>query len=162
MGFIQLSTHELILDIPDIIIGETTIKRTATCFKMNYVLGGKMVVLTWIVKHYAKNPDGTKGDYLQFIGDWAKESIADNTSMCDVTNGHPIEKTYDTGQVEKDANGNPILDPDGNEIKIFDYDPSINYTGQYDFFFNLGESQEVLVNSMILQFGSLVASWDKN
>lgn len=161
MAFIQLSTHELIIDIPDIIIAGTVVKREARCFKMSYVMDQKQVVLTWLVRHYAKNEDGTKGDYLSFIPDWAKESIADNTVMCDVTNGSPIEKTYDTGEVEKDENGNPVLYPNGNEIEIYDYDPAINYTGQYDFFFNLAENHPVLVNQMILQFGSLVESWDK-
>lgn len=159
MAYIQLTTHDLIIDIPDIQIGGTVIKRDATLFNMNYHPEKKRVVLQWIVKHYAKNEDGTKGDYLSFIKDWVKESIADNTSMCDITNGHPIEKTYDTGEVEKDGNGNPVLDGDGNEIKIFDYDPAINYTGQYDFFFNMAESQPVLVNPLILQFGSLISNW---
>ena len=161
MPYIQLSTNDIVIDIPDVNIGQTVIKRTATLFDMDYNTHNKQVVLRWLVKHYANNADGTKGDYLPFIQDWAKESIADNTTMCDVTNGQPIYKTHDTGEVEKDANGNPILDANGNQVPIMDYDPAINYSGQYDVFFNMAQAQPVLVNPMIIQFGQLVQSWDK-
>ena len=161
MPYIQLSTNEIVIDIPDVIIAQTVIMRTATLFDMDYNTHNKQVVLRWLVKHYAKNADGTKGDYLSFVPDWAKESIADNTTMCDVTTGQPIYQTYDTGEVEKDESGNPKLDEQGNEIKIMDYDPAINYSGQYDAFFNMAQAQPVLVNPMIIQFGQLVADWNK-
>lgn len=161
MPYIQLSTKDIVIDIPDLMIGQTVIKRTATLFDMDYNTHNKQLVLRWLVKHYAKNADGTKGDYLPFIADWAKESIADNTTMCDLTNGQPIYQMFDTGEVEKDENGNPKIDEQGNEIKIMDYDPAINYSGQYDVFFNMAQSQPVLVNPMIIQFGQLIESWVK-
>jgi hypothetical protein len=149
MPYTQLQTHDITIDIPDLIIEETVIKRAASLHSMIYNIATKQLVLQWLVKHYAKNTDGTKGDYLSFITDWTKESIADNSSMCDVTNGYPIEKTYDTGEV--DEQGNPIMD----------YDPAITYTGQYDFFFTLAENQPVQVNAMIIQFGQLITNWNK-
>ncbi|HVZ96421.1 MAG TPA: hypothetical protein VG847_06075 [Chitinophagaceae bacterium] len=150
MAYTQLQTSDIVINIPDIIIGDTVIKRTATCFNLNYNAANKFVAVQWLVKHYAKNSDGSLGEYLYFIPDWTKESIADNTTMCDVTNGHPIDKTYDTGQ--KDENGNEIMD----------YDPAITYTGQYDYFFNLAETQQVNVNALIIAFGQLITNWDKN
>lgn len=150
MSYTQLTTNAISIDIPDIQIGDTIVKRTASCFNLNYNADQKFVAVQWLVKHYAKNSDGTKGDYLSFIPDWTKQSIADNSTMCDVTNGHPIDKTYNTGQ--KDDDGNDIMD----------YDPNINYTGQYDFFFNMAETQSVQVNALILQFGQLITNWDKN
>lgn len=150
MPFIQIETPSLEIDIPDFTTGETIIKRSATLFAMIYNQNTKQLSVTWSVKHFSKNADGTKGDYLgTVIPDWSKTSIADNTTMCDATNGHPIEK-IDTG--EKDAEGNPIMD----------YDANITYMGQYDFFWNLAQSQPVEVHNMLINFGGLVESWDKN
>lgn len=149
MPYIQLSTNDIVIDIPDVILGQTVIVRTAMLFDMDYNTHNKQLVLRWLVKHYAKNADGTRGDYLPFISDWVKESIADNTTMCDVTNGQPIYQTFDTGEVDEQGNA------------IMDYDPAINYSGQYDVFFNMAQAQPVLVNPMIVQFGQLIESWVK-
>jgi hypothetical protein len=67
--------------------------------------------------------------------------------MCDVTNGFPIYEIV----VGQDENGEDILG----------YDPAINYTGQYDFFSNLAETQPVMIHAMIIQFGNNVLSWEK-
>ena len=148
MSFIQIETPRLQINIPDLVKDETVIKRTATLFNMNYNQSSKELVLQWNVKHYS-NDSGQLGEYLgKVIPDWTKETIADNTTMCDASNGHPIEK-IDTG--EKDEQDNPIMD----------YDQNIPYMGQYDFFYQLAGNQPILVHPMIIQFGGLVQSWDK-
>jgi hypothetical protein len=146
MAYVQLTTPDIEISIPDIEIGETLIKRKAKLFSLIYNKGSKEVSVAWIVKHFASTADGF-GEYLSFIPDWSKTSVADNTTMCDVTNGFPIYKII----VGQDENGNDILN----------YDPAINYTGQYDFFCHLAETQPVLIHAMIIQFGNNVASWDK-
>jgi len=149
MPLIQIDTPNLEIAIPDFIKGDTVIKRVAELFTMIYNQATKQLSITWVIKHFAKNTDGTKGEYLgAVIPDWSKTSIADNTTMCDVANGHPIQK-IDTGEVDED--GNPI----------FDYNPQITYMGQYDFFWNLAQTQPVEVHNMIINFGGLVESWDK-
>lgn len=149
MPLVQIETPSLEINIPDFAKDETIVKRSATLFSMIYNQFTKQLSITWLVKHFSKNIDGTKGEYLgAVIPDWSKTSIADNTTMCDISNGHPIEK-IDTGEV--DESGNPILD----------YDVNITYMGQYDFFWNLAQTQPVEVHNMIINFGGLVENWDK-
>lgn len=149
MPLLQIETPQLEIEIPDFITAETVIKRSATLFSMIYNQFTKQLSITWTVRHFAKNSDGSKGDYLgPVIPDWSKTSIADNTTMCDVANGHPIYK-IDTSEVDEE--GNPILD----------YDPEITRMGQYDFFWNLAQTQPISVHAMIINFGGLIVSWEK-
>jgi hypothetical protein len=62
-----------------------------------------------------------------------------------VSNGYPIAKI----EVGLDEAGLPIMD----------YDPLVNYTGQYDFFCAMAESQSVNVHAMIRQFGNMITEW---
>jgi len=146
MAYINLPPVEIEIEIPSIVIDETTILRKAKCFSLVYNRNSQEVALAWTVKHYAATATGY-GEYLSFIPDWGLTSVADNTTMCDVTNGKPIYKIV----VGQDENGNDIMD----------YDPAINFTGQYDFFSNLAETQPVMIHQMMIQFGNDVVSWDK-
>lgn len=146
MAHVQLTPQEIEIAIPDIEIGQTVIKRKAKLFSLIYNKGSKEVSVAWIIQHYAATAEGF-GEYLSFIPDWSKTTVADNTTMCDVTNGFPIQMI----EIRQDEDGDPI----------FDYDPAINYTGQYDFFCNLAETQPVLIHAMIIQFGNQVQSWEK-
>lgn len=114
---------------------------------MKYNQDKEFVSVQWVVKHYAKNADGSLGDYLTVIPDYTKETIADNTTMCDVNTGIPIEKNY------------PTTDLEGNQV--LDYDPNITYTGQYDFFAYVAEMKDIKVNKMIRDFGLMVTDWSK-
>jgi hypothetical protein len=146
MPYVQLPPIEIEIPIPDIQIGQTVIKRKAKLFSLIYNKGSKEVAITWTVQHYAATADGI-GEYLSFIPDWSVTSVADNTTMCDVSNGFPIGMI----EVGKDDDGDPV----------FDYDPKINYTGQYDFFCQLAQNKPVLIHAMIIQFGQKVKSWEK-
>ena len=146
MAYVQLPPIEIEISIPDIEIGETVIKRKAKLFSLIYNKGSKELSVAWTVQHYAATAQGF-GEYLTFIPDWSKTSVADNSTMCDVTNGFPIQKI----EIGQDENGNPI----------YDYEPSINYTGQYDFFSYLAETQPVKIHEMIIQFGNKFETWVK-
>jgi hypothetical protein len=146
MAYVQLTTPEIEIPIPDIEIEQTLIKRKAKLFSLIYNKGSKEVAIAWTVQHYAATAEGY-GNYLSFIPDWSLTSVADNTTMCDVTNGFPIEKV----EVRQDENGNPIMD----------YNLKVNYTGQYDFFCQLAETQPVMIHQMIIMFGNNVTSWEK-
>jgi hypothetical protein len=147
MAYVQLTTPDIEIAIPDIEIGQTLIKRKAKLFSLIYNKGSKEVSIAWTVQHYAATTADGYGQYLDFIPDWSKTSVADNSTMCDVTNGFPIQMI----QIGQDEDGDPI----------YDYDPKINYTGQYDFFCQLAETQPVKIHEMIIQFGQNVASWEK-
>jgi hypothetical protein len=147
MAYVQLTTPEIEIEIPSIEIGSTVIRRKAKLFSLIYNKGSKEVAVAWTVQHYAATTADGYGDYLSFIPDWSVTSVADNSTMCDVATGFPIEKIV----IEQDILGNDILG----------YDPAINYTGQYDFFCHLAETKPVLIHAMIIQFGNNVQSWEK-
>jgi hypothetical protein len=147
MAYVQLPTPEIEIEIPSMEIGSTVIRRKAKLFSLIYNKGSKEVAIAWTVQHYAATTADGYGEYLAFIPDWSKTSVADNTTMCDVTNGFPIQII----QLGQDEDGDPL----------YGYDPAINYTGQYDFFCHLAETQPVLIHQMIIQFGNNVVSWEK-
>jgi len=147
MPYIQLQPAEIEIEIPSIEIGSTVIRRKAKLFSLIYNKGSKEVAIAWTVQHYAATTADGYGDYLAFIPDWSKTSVADNSTMCNVTNGFPIQMI----QIGQDEDGDPL----------YGYDPAINYTGQYDFFCQLAETQPVLIHQMIIQFGNNVVSWEK-
>jgi len=147
MAYVQLPPTEIEIEIPSIEIGSTVIRRKAKLFSLIYNKGSKEVAVAWTVQHYAATTADGYGEYLAFIPDWSKTSVADNSTMCDVTNGFPIQMI----QIGQDEDGDPL----------YGYDPAINYTGQYDFFSHLAETQPVMIHAMIIQFGNLVESWVK-
>jgi hypothetical protein len=147
MAYVQLTTPDIEIEIPSIEIGSTVIRRKAKLFSLIYNKGSKEVAIAWTVQHYAATTADGYGEYLAFIPDWSKTSVADNTTMCDVTNGFPIQMI----EIGQDEDGDPL----------YGYDPAINYTGQYDFFCQLAETQPVLIHQMIIQFGNNVVSWEK-
>ena len=145
MPLIPFETPRIVIDIPDLEIDSTVIKRQAEVFTLLYNQNSKEVAVTYTVKHYS-DCDGQPGEYMgKTIVDWSKETIADNTTMCNTENGHPIEKL-------------PEGDPDADENG---YPRNLNYMGQYDFFYMLAQTQPVQIHSLIIQFGQLVQSWEK-
>lgn len=70
------------------------------------------------------------------ISSYSKESIADNTTMVDVNTG-------------------TILTPDADGNYPGDY------TGQYDWFNMIAETQPIKVHDMIRQYGLAVENWNK-
>lgn len=140
----NISTPQISIDIPDAEYGDTVIKRKAVLFNMNYNQSVKQLVLQWQVKHFA-DVNGTAGDPITLIPDWTKETIADNTTMCNAANGYPMEPL---------AAGDPNADENG-------YPKDMNYMGQYDFFYALAAQQPITVHPLIIQFGQLVQSWEK-
>jgi len=147
MAYVQLPPIEIEIPIPSIEISSTVIRRKAKLFSLIYNKGSKEVAIAWTVQHYAATTADGYGQYLDFIPDWSKTSVADNTTMCDVTNGFPIQMI----QIGQDEDGDPL----------YGYDPAINYTGQYDFFSHLAETQPVMIHAMIIAFGNRVESWEK-
>lgn len=137
MAYTQLPVHNIEIDIPDLVRDATVIKRKAVFISMVYNASHKFVVVNWRIEHFANN-GGEPGEKMPYMPDRLFESIADNTTMCRLDTGVPIEKNEDG-----------------------EYDESIAYTGQYDFFSHLAESQPILVNSMIETFGILINNWDK-
>ena len=125
--------YPIVLEIPDVVIDGTVLKRKASLFTMTYNLGKLYVSLSWEVSYWATNPDSTYGEQLTFIPKYTKESVADNTTKVD-----------STGTIVPP-------NPDGT------YPPGV--IGQFDFFNNVAENVPVLVNTLIRQYGEAVKEW---
>ena len=120
--------YPIVLDIPDVVINETILKRKASLFTMTYNISKQYVALAWEVTYYSAKDDGSYGDEISFIPKYTKESVADNTVKVD-----------STGQILQP-------DPEGN------YPPGA--IGQFDFFNNMAENVPIKVNAVIRQYGA--------
>lgn len=120
--------YPIVLDIPDVVINETILKRKASLFTMTYNISKQYVALAWEVTYYSAKDDGSYGEEISFIPKYTKESVADNT-------------------VKVDASGQ-ILQPDAEG----NYPPGA--IGQFDFFNNMAENIPIKVNAVIRQYGS--------
>jgi len=140
--------YNIELEIPDVIISGTTIKRKAKLFTMTYNLTYKTLALSWEVSHYA-NDNGAYGLPLSFIPNYSKENIADNTTIVNPSTGAFLTDAdlYTDG-----------VDADGNPIKVPTNVPQI---GQFDWFNNLGENADINVHNLIRQYGNAYSKWDK-
>ena len=143
----QLATNpvDIILDIPDIVIDTTVIKRKAKLFTLIYNMNSKQVSISWTIIHYSKNSDGSYGDSLSLIiPNYTREQIATNEVPVNPVTGVPINK--------EDIQPTITIDPiTGEEIVT----PStIPWVGQYDFFNNIGENVSIKIHDVIRQFGA--------
>lgn len=135
-GRIAYTDVAIVINIPDVIINQTVIKRTATLFTMTYNQYTQTLALNWTVKFYA-NVSGSYGMYLGgFIADYSKEIVATNQSFVNPATG---------AFVLPDANGKYPM----------------NYMGQYDFFNMIAENQSLKVHSLIRQYGYQILDWSK-
>lgn len=138
MSLITQNNIPIEIEIPDLVWGLTTIKRKIVLQSMIYNQIAKSLTLSWVVKHYSKAENNTYGDYLgSTIPDKKRESIADNMVM--VT---PI--------------GEIIQPISGSEVLGYKYDESITRMGQYDWFYSLGEAQDINVHNLIRSYGQML------
>jgi len=121
------------IDIPDLVINDTIIKRKIQLFTMIYNQQSKYLVLNWVIKHFADD-DGKYGEYLiNIIPDKTRESIADNTTLVNSQTGEFI-----------------YMD-ENNE-----YPEDVYYMGQYDFFNMIAENMSFNIHDMIRQYGQMI------
>ena len=132
---INTTTSAIVLNIPDIEVGETTLKRTATYSDLKDSRTLKTLSLIWIVKYYAVD---SLGNYAAYMGsifpDKIKTFTATNNVMVNPSNGQVLTP-----------------DKDGNY--------SMNYTGQYDFFNSIADNVAIKLSDIIRQYG-IAANWN--
>ena len=132
---VNITTSAIVLNIPDISVGETTLKRTATYSEMKDSRSLKTLSLVWIVKYYAVDSLDNIGAYMGSIfTDKIKTFTATNNIMVNPSNGQVLTP---------DANGNY----------------SMNYTGQYDFFNSISDNISIKLSDVIKQYGQ-AANWN--
>lgn len=135
---ISNESSPIILEISDLIISNTVIKRKAQLFTMTYNQQSKQLSLIWNVKHYA-NDSGQYGQYIpEVANDKIKETLADNSVMVSPVDGSFI-----------------LPDEEGN------YDENTPMMGQYDFFWIVAETQNIKVHDLIRSYG-MQADWNYN
>jgi len=142
-AFTQDSTYMLTvtpipisIDIADVEINGTILKRKATLFTMTYNQSAKYLVLNWSVSFFADSLGFYGRSLSEIIPSYSHESIADNNTFVNPA----------TGQIL-------IADSTGHY--------SINYMGQYDWFNMMAETQPLQIHDMIRQYGMLVTNWEK-
>lgn len=152
MPQLQTNPVDIILEITDVTIDATTLKRKAKLHALIYNMSTKQVSISWVVTHYAKNADNTYGDDLsKIIPNYTKEQIATNDVAVNPITGFP-------------------LDPESIQPTIFTnsetgeqtvIQSTVSWIGQYDFFNKMGESEPILVHDVIKQFGMGLQNWEK-
>ena len=148
MAYIPYTPVDIVLEIPDIVLANTIIKRKAKMLTLIYNQPYKTVTVAWQIQHYADN-NGAYGEYIGAqVADKLKETIADNTTIVNAATGEIItdieqykeivtidgtpipettipQTTTETQQVV-DENGNiteievevPLLDENGNQVMV--------------------------------------------
>ena len=126
--------NPILIEIPDVVIGGTILKRKAELNTMIYNQSTQSLVLSWIVSYFSDN-NGSYGEEIAINGlaKYRQEQIANDTVMVNPTNG---------AFYEKDAEGNYPSDA----------------IGQYTFFYNLAENANINVHDMIRAYGA-AATW---
>ena len=126
--------NPILIEIPNVVIGGTILKRKAQLHTMIYNQSTQSLVLSWIVTYFADN-NGAYGEELtnKGISSYSHEQIANDTVMVNPTTG---------AFYEKDENGNYPSDA----------------VGQYTFFYNLAENANINVHDLIRAYGA-AATW---
>lgn len=124
------TTNPIKINIPDVVINQTKIKRKAELFTMTYNQAHKYLALNWVVTYYADS-SGYYGQPISLngISSYTKESIADNKTMVNPS----------TGAIVSDSTPGAV--------------------GQFNFFYNLAENAEINVHDLIRAYGAAVAEW---
>ena len=126
------------LELEDLKIGETVIKRKANLISLVYNVKLRQVVLNWEVVHFVKEQDGTYGECISYlIPNYLKESV---------------------------ANDSIFVNPGTGEI-LNEFDPGIGtnqeYCTQFEWFYNMGENIPTKVHDVIRYYGAGIENWDK-
>ena len=123
-------SNAITINIPDVQVGNTILKRKAQLFTMIYNQNNKSLVLNWVVKYYADN-EGEYGEELTASGisSYSQESVANNTVFVNPSTGAFV------------AEGTP------------------GAIGQYDFFYYLAENKDINVHDLIRAYGASVEEW---
>ena len=89
---IQPEKIRIILEIPDLVIDNTIIKRKAYMHTLTYNQEYNSLSVNWLVKHFSNN-NGSYGEYIgSTIADKSKETIADMTTIVKYPSGEIIEE----------------------------------------------------------------------
>ena len=139
---------QILIEIPDVVINDTILKRKARLFTMTYNQNELTLTLTWVIGFYA-NLGGAYGSSIsELVNDYSHQSIADNNTKVNPATGEIIFPI--TTQT---------VDSNGHTTEVITY--ATDHMGQYDWFNHLAETQPIQVHDMIRQYGTMISNWDK-
>jgi hypothetical protein len=127
--YVQLPVVDIELEIPDLVAGETIMKRRARLITMTYNQKAKYFTLGWQVNYFENMADGSYGPPINSPGvvPYSVESIGNNLVMVSVATGKILQAAEDGTYAE-------------------------DYTGQYDYINNLLETTPIVVHDVIRAF----------
>lgn len=145
MAKVEIPNSKIQIEIPDLVLGESLLKRKATLYSFTYDQLNKTLSLAWRVEFFETLVDGSYGELIekQGISSYVKNVEANNSIMVDVVTGveiYPIEVI--------------TVDAEGVETKTMEYDQTIDYAGQYDWFNAYADKQTIDIHGMIKVYGA--------
>ena len=127
---IEVSTPQITINIPDKVVNQTIIKRKAELFTLLYNQHSKEVALNWTIKSFA-NDNGDYGALIaELVPDTSVEMVADNTTFVNPATGEILTPDPVTGEY------------------------SMDYVGQYDFFYSIAAASPIVLHNLITQYGN--------
>ena len=141
--------QDLILPMPDFTIGSEVFQRKFTFSDMEYSCSKKRVVISGYISFFKNGVDVT--DTSVWTTRQNRSMTADNTTVC-YSKGQnagvticPVDNVYDDDGSVKIQGVGDDTDPSS---PCYDKD----YDGEFNFFFDMAENAQIVVNEMILNF----------
>lgn len=142
MPKVTFNHNVLTVEVPNLMISETEIKRKAVLVKQLYEPAEKKVTIEFDTIPYAKNPDDSYGERLDTADKpFAKVScilVALPTMLVDLETGNTICAAID--EYHRDENGEQVLNPvlEGK-----------NYADEFDYYDHIANTAPVIINELI-------------
>lgn len=136
---IQSFDAQIVIDIPDSAVGGTILKRKAALKSFTYDLSNKTLTTSWIVSYFA-NDNGAYGEAINFLPNYTKDLVADNSVVIDSSNFH-------------------VLTPDERASTDFDTDTNLWY--EFDFYQMIAATQTTNVHQLLTQAGQTAATQNR-
>lgn len=129
------NAQKVTLNISDVEVNGTILKRQATSSKMTYDMDLKFVSVIWRVSYHSDSL-GYYGQEIKINGIYSynKEIVANNSVMVSASTGEPLE-------ADKDG----LFPP--------------NAIGQYDYFSKVLADMPIKVNDLIRAYGLAFKNW---
>lgn len=119
--------YDIVVEISDVTLGDTIIKRKATFETLIYNKRAKSLVVSWLIEYFA-NENGGYGEKLQLPGvsAYSKELIAGQASYIDLA----------TQQLLVPGEDGQITFPE-------------NYSTEFEFYNMIAETKQVVIHQLI-------------
>ncbi len=128
----QHFNFDIVVTIPDVVLGDTILKRKATFETLIYNKKSDSLSVGWLIEYFGNNA-GDYGDKIDLKGvsSYGSELVAAQNSFIDLA----TQQLFYEADLQKDADG-VVTD-------------SRNYTTEFEFYNMVAETQTVNIHSLI-------------